>query len=142
MIDPKKLGQRIYLDSNIVIYAFEGLPAFREQALATLQAAEAEGAQLVVSHLIYIEVFPKLISSRQYELVERYQSFFEKDGLVEVLPVDAGVIQQATKLRANYQLKTVDALHLATAIAHGCNSFLSHDQALQRVKEIPVLYLD
>lgn len=142
MISPTELGLRIYLDTNILIYAFEGVPEFQAQALEVLKTAESNGAQIVVSQLIYVELFPKLVREGRTDLIEIYHSFFEDEGLLEVLPVDRSVIDTAIKIRADYRLKTIDALHLASAISSECSSFISHDKALKRVDEIPVFCLD
>ena len=52
------------------------------------------------------------------------------------------VAETAADLRASYNLRTPDALQLATAIVSGCQGFLTNDRGLIRVKTIPVLVLD
>ncbi|MBW4697700.1 MAG: PIN domain-containing protein [Aphanocapsa lilacina HA4352-LM1] len=59
-------------------------------------------------------------------LVE-FDRFF---GLVALLPITAQVFDLATELRARQELKTADALHLATAIVHGCTDFWTNDLSL------------
>jgi predicted nucleic acid-binding protein len=58
------------------------------------------------------------------------------------LPIDVTTATSAADLRARYNLRTPDALQIATAITAGCNAFLTNDAALQRVSELRVLVLD
>lgn len=55
---------------------------------------------------------------------------------------DAGVAHRAADLRARYHLALADAFQVATALAAGCDAFLTNDRAIQRVTEIPILILD
>jgi predicted nucleic acid-binding protein len=48
----------------------------------------------------------------------------------------------APPISARYNLRTPDALHVATAIEAGCEAFLTNDSTLKRVREIRVLPLD
>jgi len=38
----------------------------------------------------------------------------------------------ATELRARHRLRTPDALHLATALSHGCQSLITNDRRLSQ----------
>lgn len=49
--------------------------------------------------------------------------------------------EQAADLRARYNLRTPDAVQIATAIDTGCDAFLTNDIALKRVTEICVIVL-
>jgi predicted nucleic acid-binding protein len=48
----------------------------------------------------------------------------------------------AAELRARYNLRTPDALHIACAIDTGCDAFLTNDTGIKRVNEIRILVLD
>lgn len=63
--------------------------------------------------------------------------FFVAPG-VNVLELTPDVIEKATDLRARYNFKTPDAVHLASAIVAGAISFLTGDQNLSRCTDIPV----
>lgn len=58
--------------------------------------------------------------------------FFAQSEVVTV-PLDAQVFNLATVLRAQYGLKTPDALHLAAAISSGCDEFWSNDDRLAKI---------
>lgn len=51
-------------------------------------------------------------------------------------------IDQAAALREQYQLKTPDAIQLATAVAAQADYFLTNDGLLKKVRELQVVTLD
>jgi predicted nucleic acid-binding protein len=46
------------------------------------------------------------------------------------------------QLRADYNLRTPDALHAATALTNGATGFVSNDSGFRRVTGLDVLVLD
>ncbi len=56
-------------------------------------------------------------------------------------PIDAAAARCAAELRAKYQIRTPDALQLASALTASCDAFLTNDAKLQRVTEVRVLVL-
>lgn len=49
--------------------------------------------------------------------------------------------EQAAIIRANYNIKTPDALQLATAIIHQADYFLTNDEQLKRVNDLEIITL-
>jgi predicted nucleic acid-binding protein len=70
-------------------------------------------------------------------LLALYDQFFESAEVV-LLELTAQVVEKATELRAALNLKTPDALHLASAILSGASSFLTGDRTLAHCAEITV----
>jgi len=73
---------------------------------------------------------------------QEYRNILLHSGGFELLPVTTLIAESAAELRARYNLRTPDALHVATAIAAGCGAFLTNDAGVKRVAEITVLLLD
>ena len=59
-----------------------------------------------------------------------------------MLPVNVEIAEQAAILRAQYGLRTPDALQVAAAKTANCQVFLTNDKALKRVEDVKVLVLD
>jgi predicted nucleic acid-binding protein len=74
--------------------------------------------------------------------VQEYRSILLYGSNFRLLPVTAAVADSAAYLRACYNLRTPDALHIATAIEAGCDSFLTNDESFKRINELRVLILD
>ena len=58
------------------------------------------------------------------------------------MPVNAEVAGYAADLRAQYELRTPDALQIAAAKTANCQVFLTNDKALKRVEAVRVLVLN
>ena len=57
---------------------------------------------------------------------------------MQLVDITADVAEKATELRANLNLKTPDAIHLASAILVKAAAFLTGDKGLARCGEVPV----
>jgi predicted nucleic acid-binding protein len=52
------------------------------------------------------------------------------------------VADRAAQLRAEYRLKTPDAIQAASAMSCGATGFICNDRGFQKMKEIDCLILD
>lgn len=125
-------GQQIYLDSNVIIYAFETADPAMLRELRALFADIASGATRSRTSLITrAEVLVKPLRDRQDDLVRAYREFLSGTGDIAVQPIDAGIVDRAAELRARHRaLRLPDALHLATAVLCECAYFLTSDARL------------
>ncbi len=57
---------------------------------------------------------------------------------VEVVPITPAVCDRAAVIRARHGFRPMDALHLAAAIQHGCQRFLTYDSRLSAFPDITV----
>jgi predicted nucleic acid-binding protein len=128
---------RLYLDTAPIIYLVEGSPALRETMIARLTGTRAGTDLVVVSHLSRLECRVKPLRENNRPMLERYDRFFEAEG-VELVGTDALVWERATELRARHGLRVPDALHVACAVVHRCDRFLTNDHRLDRISEFPV----
>jgi len=67
----------------------------------------------------------------------KFDTFFALPDVLKV-PLTQAVYDRATRARAQYAFKTVDAIHLAAAVEAHCDAFLTHDLALARFRDIAV----
>ena len=67
---------------------------------------------------------------------------FEDVTALSIDNISIPVAEIAAELRAQHNIRTPDALQLATAMDSGCEAFLTNDRSLKRVKDIDVLLLD
>ena len=95
--------------------------------LLRLLPLRGTGRFLLTSQLSRLECRTKPLRAGDSSLLALYDSFFASLE-VEVLPLSVNVVDRATELRATLNVKTPDALHLATA--KGCSAFLTFDRKL------------
>ena len=87
---------------------------------------------------------PHKASSRgpdQTDRLARFDGFFVRDRLL-VTDVTRRVLDEATTLRARFGFKTADAIHLATAVLHEADVFLTADEVFQRFVDLRVVVID
>jgi predicted nucleic acid-binding protein len=127
----------IYLDSVIVIYAVDKLPLFEPRAQARIAALRAAGDRIAVSDLIWLECRVKPIRTGDAVRRAEFEDFLRAPDVVRLaLPIS--VFERATFIRAKYNYKLADALHLATAVEGMCDRFLTNDLRLSGFPDIPV----
>jgi predicted nucleic acid-binding protein len=63
-----ELGQRVYTDANLVIYAVEGFAAYLDQIRALMTAMNAGEITIVTSELTLAEVLVKPLKDQNLEI--------------------------------------------------------------------------
>jgi predicted nucleic acid-binding protein len=126
------------VDAMLFIYHFEGNEEFGPAAGRLLQAAEDGKCRLVASVLALLEVL--VVPKRQGHeaLCRRYRDLFESFPNLSVLPIGPEIVELASGLRAAHDLRTPDALHLATALHAEAEAFVSGDKRLRSVQGIRI----
>ncbi|WP_026601426.1 type II toxin-antitoxin system VapC family toxin [Methylomonas sp. 11b] len=130
---------KLFLDACCIIYLIESQQEQGRKTRALVHEALKSNAQLVVSRLSFLECRVLPLKSKNSALLDSYDRFFQLPGL-EVVELDANVIDVATELRANHpgSLRTPDAIQLACAITSGADQFLTGDKNLAAIQEIKV----
>ena len=110
--------RRAYIDACLLIYWVERAGPVAEAAIRWLEAQT--DATLCVSPLVRLEVLVGPMRRGDAALLRAYEAL-----LAQQLWLSMGdqAFSQALLLRAQHGLKTPDALHLATALHHGCTEF-------------------
>lgn len=129
---------KVYFDTNCIIYLLERSPTWEALVIARLAKLRASADELAVGELSRAECLIGPFRCGDTGLEARYRAFFADPDVIS-LPVTVAVLERAARLRAKYhQIKLPDALHLATAIEHGCGFFVTADRQLAACTEISV----
>lgn len=123
-------GHTVYLDTNIVIYALEGFAPYRPILLELLENLDQGVIRGVTSELTLAEVLVKPFRDGNQDRIDAYESFLFGRENLRVVPVTRDVLVKAATLRASSGIRLPDAIHLATAMIHGCDAFLTNDLGL------------
>jgi predicted nucleic acid-binding protein len=75
-------------------------------------------------------------------LAEEYRNVLLQSPALTAVPLDEGIAEEAAGLRARHNLRTPDAIQLATAIRSGASWFLTNDAGLANLSELSVLVLN
>lgn len=114
----------IYLDSCILIYAIEDRGPRGDAVRQALRDVDDEVAS---SPLALHECLVLPARERNPELRDRYLALLER---MEIVALDTAAFVRSAELRADFGLKTPDALHLAAAQLSGCTELWTNDKRL------------
>lgn len=128
---------RTYVDSVIFIYYLEGAAPFMARAVTRLDTMWAAGDMAVASDLVRLECRTHPIRLNNASVLAKFDSLFAQAN-VEHAPITTAVFERATVIRASYDYKLADALHLAVAVDAGCDCFLTNDARLANFPDIAV----
>lgn len=120
---------RIYFDSCILIYRIEQREPWAQRVNALLSVPEAAATFAVATELTRLECRVRPLALGRTDVLRDYEAFFGQPTLLWQA-FDRPVFELATQLRARHALKTPDALHLAAALAAGCDEFWTNDHRL------------
>lgn len=121
---------RVFWDTNLFIYLFEGEGSILKQVTALRESMLARGDQLITSALTVGEILVKPIEQRDDDLARKYVEAIEATALI--LPFDAKCTTIYAGLRCDRSLKPPDAIQLACAAEFGVDLFITNDAKLYK----------
>ncbi|MBE8989145.1 type II toxin-antitoxin system VapC family toxin [Nostoc sp. LEGE 12450] len=134
-------GTKVYLDTNIWIYALEGHPAFAQDLTQLFQSIDRGNLSVVTSELSLAEVLVKPFQNHDLAQQTTYQQLISNSQNLTVIPVSRQILIEAAQLRASINIKLPDAIHAATALLTQCSTFLTNDQRFRSVSKLSVILL-
>ncbi|HEX5778551.1 MAG TPA: type II toxin-antitoxin system VapC family toxin [Xanthobacteraceae bacterium] len=136
-------GDRIYLDANVFISAYESRGPRSDSAWTILEAVEKEEFSAVSSELTLAEILVGPIRDGDDKLASRYHEMFQSGEHFLVAPVERDVLIEAAALRGIVgSLRLPDAIHVATARLQECKFVVSDDRRLPTAPGLVLVRLD
>lgn len=134
-------GEIVGLDTAPLIFFIERHHDYIDAIRPFFQAADDGQIQIVTSTVTLLEVLIQPIRRRDEHLAYRYNDILLSSPNITTAVLTPNIAQQAAELRAEYALKTVDSIQIATALEHDAKSFLTNDRDFSRVSAIEIIYL-
>lgn len=133
---------RLAFDTAPIIYFVEEHPRYLAQVAPAFQSVAAGRLLGVTSVLTLMEVLVQPLRRNAHALQQAYTERLLHSAYFETHAIDAPIAERAAELRARFNLRTPDALQLATALHVGCQAFLTNDTALKRISDLHVIIVD
>jgi predicted nucleic acid-binding protein len=134
--------RRIALDTSVFIYQLEANARYLALTDSVFSWLERAGHEAVTSTITMTEL---LVPSYRENDEPRVDAFY---GLLSTYPnlrwiaPDLEAADLAAKLRAQYRLRTPDALQAATAIQAQATGMITNDPVFARIAELDTAVLD
>ena len=132
----------ILLDSCVLIYHIEEHRCYVGLTYPILEAVTRGECQAMVSELALMEIKIGPLHYGDAHAAGDYELLLDRFPNLSLVSISRPVLNQATRLRARYRLKTPDAIILATALGNGAILAVTNDQGWKRVEGIEVLCLN
>ena len=133
---------RIGLDTAPVIYFVEANPKYDLLVTDIFQRIASGVLDAVTSVLTVTEVLAHPYKTADHGLAQQYRNLLLHRNNLSTLDIGPQAADEAAKLRAQFGLRTPDALQIAVAITKGCQAFLTNDTRLSRVTNLNIILLD
>ena len=134
-------GPRIYLDTNIFIYAVEGFDRFEEEISTLFSAVDRGKIEAITSELTLAEALVKPFEKGSERYQQIYREALQDRASFHLLSITRSLLVESARLRALTGLRLPDAIHLATAREAGCSTLVTNDDDFEGTSEMNVVML-
>ncbi|HEY8600503.1 MAG TPA: type II toxin-antitoxin system VapC family toxin [Thermomicrobiales bacterium] len=130
------------IDTALFIYLVEKNPRYIIHAREIFRRIDAGQLRAYTLVITLTEVLTHPKRSGNHQLEQGYLETLSDNQNLLLLDVTAASAASAADLRARHTLRTPDAIQIATALAAGCDVFLTNDRDQRRVDALRVSVLD
>ena len=134
-------GKTVGVDTSPFIYFIEKHARYASVLRPFFEAVDRGEIQVVTSAVTLLELLVHPIRRGDEALAHQYNDILLSSPNIATISVTPAVAQTAAELRAQHNLKTPDAIQLATATDQRAAVFLTSDRDFPRVGDTEVLRL-
>jgi len=135
-------GKVVGLDTAPLIYFMEQNPNYLEMMRLFFRAFDRGDFRMVTSTVTLVEVLVHPRRQGNTLLAQEYREILLNQESLTVVELTPDIAETAAQLRATYNLRSPDAIQMATAIREGASFFLTNDGRLPSLPGLTVLVLD
>ncbi len=135
-------GKVVGLDTAPLIYFIEQNPNYLEMMRLFFRAFDRGDFRMVTSTVTLVEVLVHPLRQRNTILAQEYREILLNQECLTVVELTPDIAEKAAQLRATYNLRSPDAIQMATAIREGASFFLTNDARLPSLPGLTVLVLE
>lgn len=130
------------MDANCFVYSVEHIEPYYTILDIVWQSVKSGNLRIVTSEMTLLEVLVKPIKMEATNTVDAFRAVLYLQSEARMMPITQPVLEKAAVLRATTNLKTPDAIHVATALLSSCSLLITNDTAFRQATGIPVQILN
>jgi predicted nucleic acid-binding protein len=134
-------GKTIGLDTAPLIYFIEEHPTYLETILNLFETVESGEVTAVTPTVTLLEVLAHPFRSNNKDLATEYRDILLHSKVI-TYDISAPIAEAAAQLRSRHNIRTPDAIQIATAMHAGASHFLTNDARSPAIPSIEILVLD
>ena len=135
-------GKAVGLDTAPLIYFIEENPAYLDMVYPFFGAMDHGDFSVVTSVVTLLEVLVHPFRHGDTILAQQYRDVLLNAKGLTTLLLSQDIAEEAARLRATHNIRTPDAIQMATATYAGASFFLTNDSRLPSLPGLEVLVLD
>jgi predicted nucleic acid-binding protein len=128
-------GSRVLLATVAMIYFLEENQRYSKKAEKIFGRIESGELQGVMANLVFAELLVPLYRSGDPQAAAGLTNRLINFQNLEVITLTTEISREAARLRADYGLRTPDAIHGATAIINQATGILTNDKRLKALTQ-------
>ena len=134
--------RRIGLDTSVFIYQIEGTPRYRDVVNGIFVWLQGPHARALTSTVTMLELLVAPYRAADLRRVNRFYALLSTYPHLEWVVPTLEIADCAARVRAEHQLRTPDAIQVATALVEKVGGFISNDAHLKKVGGLDLLLVD
>lgn len=123
------------------IYFFENNPEYANKAETIFEESINKNVQLISSELIYLELLVLPNKKKNNNILNLYKNIEDYIPNLKLVPISKEILICASEIRAEYNYRSPDSIHLATAKIIKCKYFYRADKNLKSFKDIKIVLI-
>lgn len=136
------VGKRVYVDTNILIYLFEGFPEYRHLIQEIADCIDSGDITLFTGEITIAELLVMPFKKNDSKLIHFYTDALNNKDFITLIPTTQKVYLKTAFLRATFpKMKTPDSMQVASAIEGRADIFITNDVGIKVPDEIQKLVL-
>jgi predicted nucleic acid-binding protein len=137
-----KHHHRVSLDTSVFIYHTADHAKYFGFTNSLFSWLEKPGSKAITSTVTLTELLVLPIRSKDEDLVGASLGLLSRFPNLEWIPVSIQIAALGARYRAEYGLRTPDAVQGATCVYSGVSGLITNDRVFQRIPELDILVLD
>lgn len=135
-------GKVVGLDTSPLIYLIEENPRYLGVVQPFFEAVDQGRFKVVTSTITLLEVLVHPLRYGATGLAGQYSEIILNAKGISCIDVSSEVAVEAARIRAQHDLRTPDAIHLATSSHEQAAYFFTNDASLPSIQSLSLLLLD
>lgn len=120
----------VCLDTCLFIYFIEENKRYLKVIEPIFLALDEGHIHGVTSGISLLETLVIPLRVKDIKLADQYEKLFSESYGLTLVNLDVDILRRAAALRADFGIKTPDALQIAAALQTNCKAFITNDRRL------------